>query len=88
MELNKTLIMYVLQTSLLLVVDQARRRKVGAAQRPGFSLQFGARVLRHVSQLVCNGNAITSYLLQDSSRLVNNLNLYCRPTKNYKIIIG
>ncbi|XP_059487045.1 SET and MYND domain-containing protein 4-like [Neocloeon triangulifer] len=49
-------------TSLLLSVDVARRKKLASAEKNQFIVKFGSKVMKHITQLVCNGNAITSHL--------------------------
>ncbi|XP_065335402.1 SET and MYND domain-containing protein 4-like [Cloeon dipterum] len=49
-------------TSLLLSVDIARRKKMSSVEKNEYIVKFGSKVMKHITQLVCNGNAITSHL--------------------------
>jgi SET and MYND domain-containing protein 4 len=45
-----------------LATDIARRKKLVSASKNEFICTFGAKIIKHITQLVCNGNAITSHL--------------------------
>jgi len=45
-----------------LATDIARRKKLASSGKNEFICKFGSKVMKHITQLVCNGNAITSHL--------------------------
>ncbi|KAF4513812.1 UNVERIFIED_CONTAM: hypothetical protein B566_EDAN015875 [Ephemera danica] len=60
-------------TSVMLAMDQIRTRDIhGAEVKQAMIHNFGGRILHHLAQMVCNGNAITAYAM-DSAREDNSL---------------